>query len=92
MNARMTKLGAAVGAAVLAAVSSRMVAGGAEGRGDARSPGAAKLAAAAGAPAASGRLVAGPVVYKDGDQELHGYLAFEPSRQGKRPAILIAPE
>ena len=39
-----------------------------------------------------GRLSETPVAYKDGDQELEGYLAYDSSRQGKRPGVLIVHE
>ena len=44
------------------------------------------------AGAIAGRLNTSSVAYKDGDEELSGYLAYDPSRQGKRPAVLVLPE
>jgi uncharacterized glyoxalase superfamily protein PhnB len=44
------------------------------------------------AAAASDRLRASSVVYKDGEQELEGYLAWDPSQSGKRPGILVVHE
>jgi dienelactone hydrolase len=44
-----------------------------------------------------GRIVAGPisdrtVAYKDGEQELEGYLAYDSSRTGKLPGVLVVHE
>ena len=44
------------------------------------------------ATASQSQLSAGSVAYKDGDQEMEGYLAYDPSRQGKRPGVLIVHE
>jgi dienelactone hydrolase len=37
-------------------------------------------------------LVTETVAYKHGDTELEGYLAFDPSRPGKRPGVLVVHE
>lgn len=40
----------------------------------------------------SGQVVTNSVIYSDGSQELDGYLAYDPSVQGKRPGILVVHE
>jgi dienelactone hydrolase len=32
------------------------------------------------------------VIYKDGDQEFEGYLAYDPSQKGKKPAVIVIHE
>jgi dienelactone hydrolase len=41
---------------------------------------------------AEGRVETREVTYKDGDQTLKGYIAYEPSQQGKRPGIVVVHE
>ena len=45
--------------------------------------------ALAGAISAQAKLVTGPVVYKQGDATLEGYLAYDDSFTGKRPGVLV---
>jgi dienelactone hydrolase len=44
------------------------------------------------APAADAKVVGKPVAYKDGDVELEGYLAYDDSKDGPRPGVLVVHE
>ncbi len=99
MYQRMLTLSLTLSAAILAMCLNRSAVSVAENTKESQPAGIAKAMPAAkgldsadAAAVASGRLAVSPVAYKDGDQDLEGYTAYDPTLKGRRPGILIVHE